>query len=129
SVFGFVFYLLGSFKFIGLFLLVLGTKQLKPLRMVVVIGSIVSSSLGEGTFHDLLTWTIFTASVFALKYRITFNIKVIGAISFILLALAIQLLKSGFRKALSAGEEGSIETFADVYEQENANEGVFNYAN
>ena len=34
----FVFYLLGSFKFIGLFMLILGTRQLKVLPMVAVIG-------------------------------------------------------------------------------------------
>lgn len=129
SEFGFVFYLLGSFKFIGLFLLILGSKQLKPVPMVIVIGSIVSSSLGEGMFHDLLTWVIFTASVFAIKYKVTFNMKVIGAVSFIFLALSIQLLKGSFRKALSAGEGGNVETLTNVYEQENANKGVFNYEN
>ncbi|MBN8834502.1 MAG: hypothetical protein BGO53_00815 [Sphingobacteriales bacterium 39-19] len=127
SEFGFVFYLLGSFKFIGLFLLILGNKRLKPLPMVLVMGSIVSSSLGEGMFHDLLTWIIFTASIFAIKYKISFNTKVIGAFVFILLALSIQLLKGSFRKALGTGEQGSIETLANVYEEENSKKGIFNY--
>ena len=59
SDFAFIFYLLGSFKFIGLFLLILGTESIKVFSLVIVIGSIVSSSLGEGMFHDLLTWIIF----------------------------------------------------------------------
>jgi len=129
SEFGFVFYLLGSFKFIGLFLLILGSKQLKPLPMVLVMGSIVSSSLGEGMFHDLLTWIIFTASVFAIKYKISINVKIIGVALFILLALTIQLLKGSFRKAIGSGEEGSVETLANVYEQENAEKGFFSYEN
>ena len=127
SEFGFVFYLLGSFKFIGLFLLILGSKQLKPAPMVIVIGSIVSSSLGEGMFHDLLTWIIFTASVFAIKYKITFKLKAIGAVSFIFLALSIQLLKGSFRKALGEGEAGNVETLANIYEAENEGKGFYNY--
>ena len=127
SEFGFVFYLLGSFKFIGLFLLILGTEQLKPVPMTIVIGSVVSSSLGSGMFHDLLTWTVFTAAVFAIKYKISFNLKVIGAVTFILLALSIQLLKSSFRNALGQGEEGNFETLANVYETEDENKGFFNY--
>ncbi len=69
----FVFYLLGSFKFIGLFMLILGTKQLKIIPLLLVIGSIVSSSLGSGMFHDLITWFVFTASVFAIKYKFSFQ--------------------------------------------------------
>ena len=124
---GFVFYLLGSFKFIGLFLLILGSKQLKPVPMIIVIGSIISSSLGEGMFHDLLTWIIFTAAIFAIKYKFTFKTKVIGAASFILLALAIQILKGSFRKALAGGETGNVETLANVYEEQNSQKGLFNY--
>lgn len=127
SEFGFVFYLLGSFKFIGLFLLILGSEQLKPVPMALVIGSIVTSSLGSGMFHDLLTWTIFTAAVFAIKYKLSFNLKVIGAVSFILLALSIQLLKGSFRNAIGQGQEGNFETLANVYETENENKGFFNY--
>lgn len=127
SEFGFVFYLLGSFKFIGLFLLILGSERLRPVPMAIVIGSIISSSLGSGMFHDLLTWIIFTAAVFAVRYKISFNLKVIGAAGFILLALAIQLLKGSFRNALGQGEEGDFETLANVYETENENKGLFTY--
>lgn len=122
----FVFYLLGSFKFIGLFLLVLGTRELKLLPMVLVIGSIISSSLGEGMFHDLLTWIIFTASIFAIKYRIPFRTKVIGASAFIFLALTIQLLKSSYRAEIGKGDSG-LETFANVYESQNENNGLFSF--
>ncbi len=121
----FVFYLLGSFKFIGLFLLVLGKKQLKLWPMVIVIGSIISSSLGEGMFHDLLTWAIFIAAVFAIKYKFTFQTKLIGAAGFIFLALVIQLLKTNYRAAISRGDKG-IETFANLYEQQ-SDQGLFSF--
>jgi hypothetical protein len=121
----FVFYLLGSFKFIGLFLLILGNKQLKLLSMVAVMGSIVSSSLGEGMFHDLLTWLIFSGAVFAIKYKISFRTKLLGAAGFIFLVLTIQLLKGSYRDAISKGDAG-VETFARLYEDEGYN-GLFSF--
>jgi len=123
----FVFYLLGNFKFIGLFLLIMGSKQLKVLPTVVVIGSIISSSLGEGMFHDLLTWIIFTGAIFAIKYKIAFKTKVIGAAVFIFLALTIQLLKGSYREAISKEGEGGLETFTNLYETQNKNNNLFSF--
>jgi hypothetical protein len=124
SELAFVFYLLGGFKFIGLFMLVLGSKQLKLLPMVLVMGSIISSSLSEGMFHDLLTWTIFTGAVFAIKYKLGTNAKLIGAAAFVFIAVTIQLLKSNYRAAISKGDAGA-ESFASVYESQGANNGLF----
>ena len=124
SELAFVFYLLGSFKFIGLFLLVLGSKQIKVWPLVLVIGSIISSSLGSGMFHDLLTWIIFSAAVFGIKYKFTFKIKLIGLSSFIFIALTIQILKGSFRD-LSGKKD--LESFVNVYDQKNDEGGVFSF--
>ena len=83
SELAFVFYLLGGFKFVGLFLLIIGRKELKLASLVLVIGSIVGSSLGDGMFHDLLTWLIFTGSVFAIKYKFGNNLKLLASVVFI----------------------------------------------
>jgi len=127
SELAFVFYLLGSFKFIGLFLLVLGTKQIKILPMVIVIGSIIASSFNSGMFHDLLTWIIFTAAVYGIKYRFDFKIKIIGLSVFIFLALTIQLLKGNFRETKPKDDESGVETFAKVYEEKRNEGGVFSF--
>jgi hypothetical protein len=128
SELAFVFYLLGSFKFIGLFLLVLGTRKIKLWAMVLVIGSIVSSSLGTGMFHDLLTWVIYSAAIFAIKYRFSSKIKWIGLSSFILLAFLIQVLKGDYRNEIGKGqEEAGVETFTELYEKGSTeNQGLFN---
>jgi hypothetical protein len=128
SELAFVFYLLGSFKFIGLFLLVIGTNDLKILPLIVVIGSIIGSSLGEGMFHDLLTWLIFTGSIFAIKYKIGFNTKLVACGLFIFIAVTIQILKSSYRSVTSSGlEEAGVETFAKLYEQKNEQAGLFSF--
>ena len=128
SDFGLVFYLLSSFKFVGLFLLVIGGSELKLLPMVLVVSSIVGSSLGGGMFHDLLTWLIFIGAVFGIKYKFGFNTKLIGCTIFILMATIIQVLKSGYRGAIgNATEDAGIETFATVYEEQNESQSIFSF--
>ena len=65
----FVFYLLSSFKFIGVFMLLFGTKQLKAWALVLVFGSIIATTLRAAMFHDLLTWLIMLGAVLAIKYN------------------------------------------------------------
>lgn len=128
SELSFVFYLLGSFKFIGLFLLIIGGKQLKVLPLVIVIGSIFGSSLVSAMFHDLLTWIIFTAAVFGIKYKFSFKIKLIGMASFIFLAMTIQVLKGAYREAKGNTNIGAgAETFANLYEEQSEQGGILNF--
>jgi O-antigen polysaccharide polymerase Wzy len=128
SELAFVFYLLGGFKFIGLFLLIIGSKELKVLPLIVVVGSIVASSLGDGMFHDLLTWLIFIGSIFALRYKFGFNVKLIACISFIFFAVAIQVIKSSYRIATSSGkEEAGVETFSKLSQEQSRDKGIFNF--
>ena len=96
SELAFVFYLLGSFKFIGLFLLLLSARQIKVVPLILVIGSIISSSLSSGMFHDLLTWLIYIAAVFGIKYRFGFKVKFIGLSTFVFMVIVIQTLKGNF---------------------------------
>jgi hypothetical protein len=121
----FVFYLLGSFKFVGLFLLILGGEELKllPLKdlrilpLTLVLGSVVVSSLGNGMFHDLLTWMIFLGAVYAIQYKIGPNVKLIGFALFVLIAVLIQQLKGDYRKSTQGGgEDAGIEALTETYE-------------
>ncbi len=100
SDFAFVFYILGSFKFIGLFLIILGNRKLKVWPMVFVIGSIISSSLGQGMFHDLITWAIFSISVFALRFKFNFRVKLIGLLGFVIIVMGIQIFKGSYRLSI-----------------------------
>ena len=126
----FVFYLLGSFKFIGLFLLILGEVKIKLVPLVIVLGSIVSSSLGSGMFHDLLTWVIYTSAVLSIKYKFDLKVKMIGMLSFISLFFIIQVLKGDYRKVTSfENQQAGVETMAKLYQKENEDKGVFSFEN
>jgi hypothetical protein len=119
SELAFVFVLLGGFKYIGLFMLLLGTKQLKVWVMVLVFGSIVATSLSAAMFHDLLTWMIMLGAVLAIKYKPGVTLKIMATAGFILIAVVIQQLKGDYRKTLQS-QSGNISTFENVY-NENSN--------
>ncbi len=126
SELGFVFVLLGCFKYIGAFLIILGSRHLKPLFLVLVYGSIVASSLRGAMFHDLITWLIFLGTVFAIKYKPGIRVKSIFVISFILLAVIVQQLKTDYRQAVwNEGKEGGVETFNNALEKTEEEGGVF----
>lgn len=129
SAFDLVFFLLGSFKFIGAFLLIIGGLRLKPLPLVIVFGSIILSSLGSAMFHDLVTWFIFLLAVLALKYKPPVPVKAAFAIGFILLVVIIQQLKGVYREATQfQGKEGNLDVFGDVYQQQSDKTGFFDKA-
>jgi hypothetical protein len=130
SELAFVFYILGSLKFIGLFLIALGNKELKIIPLILVLSSIVVSSLGEAMFHDLLTWLLFVGSVYALKYKFGFNLKLGACVSFVLLAVIIQQLKGSYRNATgNEGKEAGLETLSEIYSAENeGSNSIFSFA-
>lgn len=114
----FVFILLGGFKFIGLFMIIFGNQQLKLVPLIIVVGSIISTSLTIGMFHDLLTWIIFCGTILAIKYKPGFNIKMISTIAFILISIIIQQLKGDYREATwQRGNEGGVESFNKTYRE------------
>jgi hypothetical protein len=128
SELAFVFYLLGGFKFIGTFMLLLGTRKVKTWVLILVFGSIISSSLSSAMFHDLLTWLIMLAAVLAIKFKPGITVKAIVATSFILLALIIQLVKKDYRETISAGTGGGagFSTFQKAAEKDEESQGLFN---
>ena len=122
----FVFYLLSSFKFIGVFLLIIGKVQLKILPLSLVYGSVILSSINEGMFHDVLIWLIFLGAVLAIRYKPSVSFKAICAISFILLSISIQLLKGNYREATwEKGEEAGVGTLTKAYEESQSSNKFF----
>ncbi len=122
----FVLVLLGGFKYIGLFMLLLGTKQLKLWIMVLVLGSIIFSSLKGAMFHDLLTWMIMLGAVLAIKFKPGILLKTIVTTSFILLAIIIQQLKAEYRETVKQ-EGGGIDSFEQVYDKKVGDNSLFDF--
>jgi len=122
----FVFVLLAGFKFIGLFMLLLGSKQLKLGVLILVFSSIVISSLGQAMFHDLLIWLIMLGAILAIKFKPSLWLKLTIAFGFILLAVTIQVLKGDYRHTLQT-QSGNFGTFEEVYNDRSEDNSLFSF--
>ena len=128
SELAFVFYLLSSFKFVGVFMLICGTKQLKPWILALVYGSIISSSLAEAMFHDLITWLIMLGAVLAIKYKPSVMLKAATTIGFVALVIIIQQVKGEYRKKTwGGGGGGDFESFENVLTSKKENNSLFSF--
>jgi hypothetical protein len=126
----FVFYILGSAKFIGLFILIIGLKKIQLFPSILVVGSIISTSFGSGMFHDLVTWLIYIIAVVGIKYQFSIWFKWVGLFVFIFLMAVIQILKADYRTATSLeNKEANVETFYELYQKENQSKGVLSFSN
>ncbi|CAN5350726.1 hypothetical protein BH09BAC2_BH09BAC2_15740 [soil metagenome] len=121
----FIFYLISGFKFVGFFWLILSTRRIKPLPLVVVYGSVISSSLVNGMFHDLITWVIFLGFIYAYRYKPNTAVKASLTALFVLILIGIQLSKNSYRGAITEGKEAGIETLSEAYQERNTNTNEF----
>lgn len=113
----FVFYLLDSLKFIGLFLIIVGEKSIKPAIQLLVFGSILISSLRAAMFHDLLTWTIYISAVYGVKYKFSISFKLIGLACFLAIVIVIQLMKGDLRNAEKNTDVDNLNKFGKVFNE------------
>lgn len=126
----FVFTLISNLKFVGVFFLILGKKNIPPVTLFLVFGSIITSSLQNAMFHDLLTWTIFLGSAFAIKYKPSSKLKLFVVFGFLIIVGFIQVIKGEYRTATwKEGEQGGVETLAKTYEVGEQKDGVFTLDN
>lgn len=123
-----VFYILSGFKFIGLFMMLIGNRQLKWIPLVVVVGSIVLGSLRGGMFHDLITWLFFVLAVLAIRYKPSIVTKALVGFGLVVMVVIIQQLKGAYRENITYGQ-GSLEDFEDTYRTVNQSGGLFNLNN
>jgi hypothetical protein len=120
----FVFYLLGSFKYIGLFALLLSYQTLKIKLLILIYGLILVSSFQGGMFHDLLTWIIVLCLILAYRYKPTWQFKAAGIVGFVLFAIFIQSIKQGLRAQTWFGnKEASLNLVEDITDDVNKSNG------
>ena len=122
----FVAYLLESFKFIGIFILLMSYKKIKPIILFTIYSLIIISSFQEGMFHDLLTWIIVLGLILAYRYKPNWQIKLIAIAIFFSFAVFIQSIKGGLRDKTWIGEEkASFELVKNVNVENTLEKGAF----
>ena len=120
--------MLSGFKFIGVFILLLGGVNLKVMPLTIVFGSIILSSLNNAMFHDLITWSIFLLAVLSIKYKPSITVKGLFAFGFVLLIVIIQQLKGIYRNNTTEAERG-IESFEAAYNKSRSEGKLFKLEN
>jgi hypothetical protein len=126
----FVAYLFESFKFIGLFILLISYQRVKPLLMALIYGLILISSFQGGMFHDLLTWTIILALILSLRYKPNLGLKITGLVFFGIFAIFIQSIKSGLREQTWFGnKQVSFELIQNINSNNERVGGILNIKN
>ena len=105
SSLNFVVYLLSGFKYIGLFILLMSFRTIKPMLMAVIYGSILVSSFQGGMFHDLLIWIIMASLLLVYRYQPNWTLKIAGMLVFGVFAIFIQSIKSGLREQTWKGNK------------------------
>ncbi len=127
----FVGYFLESFKFIGVFILILGYQKIKPLVLIGVYGGILLTSFVGGMFHDLLIWIIILGLVISFRYKPKLYTKFIAIVVFAIFASFIQSIKGGLRQATWGGNEKvSIELLENINKANiSENSGFFTMLN
>ncbi|MEM9678888.1 MAG: hypothetical protein AAF901_01080 [Bacteroidota bacterium] len=99
--FRFIFYLLQSFQFAGVALLIfLPDKAAKWYWFLVVMGLLVVSSVVRGLFHDLILWSILLYSFICLKFRISFLVKLVTIAVAVISVSVLQEIKSEYRQLI-----------------------------
>ncbi len=126
---GFVLYALSLLKFVGLFLIILGSIELKKWLTIAIYSSIIITSFQEAMFHDLIIWSLFLFSVYSLKYQPSFSRKASIFITGVIIVLFIQVIKGTYRENLKESEaslDTVINTTGEVQEQSG---GIFTIGN
>lgn len=124
--FHFIIYLLESFKFIGLFILISSFQKLKPVLLGAIYLSILISSFMGGMFHDLLTWLIMLGLVLSYRYQPSLLLKFVGVFCFVVLALFIQSSKEILRiKIWEEGKSTSFDLVSNIGKENAESSGGF----
>ena len=124
-------YLLESFKFIGIFILILSNQKIKPFLLSgIYVGILISSFIG-GMFHDLLIWIIVLGLILSIRYKPSLGMKIIAIFVFAIFASFIQSLKGGLREATwGSNEKVSIDLIENINKENiSENTGFFTMKN
>ena len=101
----FLAYLFSSFKFIGVYILLLSYKKNSFWLLFIIYGSIVASSLANEMFHDLFLWLIYLGLLLCIRNKLGLVVKLIGISILIVLVVFIQSIKGTLRIRTNIGEE------------------------
>ncbi|WP_053971360.1 O-antigen polysaccharide polymerase Wzy [Mangrovimonas sp. ST2L15] len=115
SALSFFFFLIAQFKFIGALLLLFSPRKSDQYYFYGAVFYLFLNALARAMFHDLLLWGIFMFMYWSLKKRPAMGTKLLLISAGIVMAIAIQAVKSSFRANVWGGYSGNkLELFVNI---------------
>ena len=112
---GFLFKLLGSLQFVGVYMILFGNSKFKWILFSGLMGTVIMGSVLQGMFGELMNWLLFSFLVISIVVKIPMWAKV-SMISFgFVVILLIQSTKEEYRKATWFAETS--ESNSEIYKQ------------
>lgn len=125
SALSFFLFLIVQFKFIGALLLLFSPKKSDQYYFYGAVLYLLANALARAMFHDLLLWGVFMFMYWSLKKRPSMGTKLLLILVGVIMAIAIQAVKSSFRANIWSGYSGNkLELFANILENR-ISEGYF----
>ena len=123
---GFVGFILGGLKFVGLFYMFSSKHPLKYYWMIPVFGVLVSNTLNSGMFHELILWGCFFLMTYYIFRKTKFVVRLTTIIVGLCLIFLIQLVKKDYRMAMSDNQlnTGKGELFLDQFKKKFSGTGA-----
>ncbi len=109
SSLGFVFFLLSSVQYVGIFYLLLSKRKKKIMYVLFVLGSLVLSSVRQAMFSNTVLWLIFSLIVFSFIFEFSFKKKLIIVTCCLLAIYSLQVVKQQYRRLAWGGNVSSYE--------------------
>ena len=100
---GFVSFILGGLKFVGLFYMFASTHPYRKYWLAMVFGSIFITSIGQAMFHDLLLWGSFFLMMFFWANRKSIVVRFSIILAGFFFIMLLQLIKGDYRATIRVG--------------------------
>lgn len=97
---GFLSYILGGLKYVGLFYMFASKNPKKYYWIIPVFGFLVYSSLQNAMFHDLILWGSFFSMLYFIFKKVNLTKRLLYIGIGVVLVVMIQLVKGDYRGAL-----------------------------
>ncbi len=112
---GFVLYLMGSFQYVGLILLILSNHRTRWGWFILIMGLLLFNSVIRGVFHDLLLWSVLISTFLILNFRTNAVNKSLFLFLGMVIIFFIQSVKGEYRKSTSElGNVGRVNLFTTL---------------
>lgn len=120
---GFLFKLLGSLQFVGVYMILFGNSKFKWILFAGVLGTVIMASVLQGMFGELMLWFLFSFLIIAIVVKMPIWGKVALMVFGFFVIIIIQSTKEEYRKAtwFATSSQSNSEIYKEIIIQRLSN--------